>query len=431
MAQNHLYSTEQFGIDGAMLGGAITAGSDDVSMTYYNPAAIHKVSSQLSISFIQPSIRSFGFDNFWNDNATDAVDNSIDLKPSLVSFKTRLGNLDFAFLKLTKSQQTDHFSTKLNTGSLNQLTTQYFDYEYSGEDDWYGIGTNFQIAKNQFIGLSHFVSLANYTYDFTILLEQSGPSVNGGFSRYFNSIFEGEYSNVGFIAKVGWLLDTDKHDVGVAITTPTHLRLRKGGELYSTNSSINQGDVTISDIIADDMSPIIKTAWEINIGYSLDLKTRGKLWLNTSYHTAVPDYEMANLDEISTGYRWLDGSVAVWNIAFAYAYTINEKIALSFGARSNQFAYENKRNQPESHRNVILDDDHVHYVLGAKFQFNRNTILLGLDYGTIGSNSDISDFDNFSNISVLTPNLTDFQKTNLSILFTYGFIIDEIRSRSK
>ncbi|MEL6559576.1 MAG: hypothetical protein AAFQ94_15400 [Bacteroidota bacterium] len=431
MAQNHLYSTEQFGIDGAMLGGAITAGSDDVSMTYYNPAAIHKVSPQLSISFIQPSIRSFGFDNFWNNNSADAVNNSIDLKPSLVSFKTRLGNFEFAFLKLTKSQQTDHFSTKLTTGTMDQPSTQYFDYEYSGEDDWYGIGTNFQIAENQFIGLSHFVSLADYTYDFTILLEQSDPSVNGGFSRYFNSVFEGEYSNVSFITKVGWLLDTDKHDVGVAITSPTYLRLRKGGELYSTSNIINQGDISLSDIIADDMSPIIKTPWEIDIGYSLDLKTKGKLWVNTSYHSAIRDYEMANLDEVSPGYRWLNGSVAVWNIAFAYAYEVNEKLALSFGARTNQFAYENKGIAPGTQRNVILDEDQMHYVLGAKFQFHRNTILVGLDYGTIGSNSDIAGFDNFSNIDVLSPNLTGFQKTNLSFLFTYGFIIDEIRSMSR
>ena len=36
-AQNFKYNTDQFGIEGSLLGGAIVAGTDDASMTYYNP----------------------------------------------------------------------------------------------------------------------------------------------------------------------------------------------------------------------------------------------------------------------------------------------------------------------------------------------------------------------------------------------------------
>ena len=64
-AQNFLYNTEQFGIRGSMLGGVITAGTDDESMTFYNPAGIHKVPSQVSISLFQAMFRSFGFTDFW------------------------------------------------------------------------------------------------------------------------------------------------------------------------------------------------------------------------------------------------------------------------------------------------------------------------------------------------------------------------------
>ena len=427
-AQNYLYTTELFGIDGSMLSGAITAGSDDVSMTYYNPAAIHKVPSQLSISLIQPTFRRFGFTKFLEDVEADAVATNIDLKSALVSFKVNLGGVNLAFLRLTRSLLTDQFNVKVTSLEGGLSTTRFFNYEYSGDDDWYGIGTNFQLGPNLYLGVSQFLSIAGFTYNNVVLLDETE---NGNTNRYFNNVFEADYSNLSFVTKLGLMLDTDQHDLGITITTPTYARLNKGGQLYSTTSVINQGTVDLSNIIDNEISPFIKTAWELNLGYSVELNKKGKLWVNSSYHTAVSEYEMVNLEEIRPGYRWLNGSRAVWNTSLAYAHVVNEQLELSFGARTNQFAYENKPIAQGKHRNIIFDGNHVHFVLGSKLQFNRNTVLIGVDYGTIRNVPNIEDFGRLESAGVLSPNLTELKKTNLSILLTYGFIIDQLRRRSR
>ena len=428
-AQNQLYTTELFGIDGAMMGGAVTSGVDDVSMTFYNPAAIHKVSPQVSISLVQPALRTFGFNEFWSSNDSSSTNIDLRLKPTLISFKLKLKKLDLAFLKISKSELTDEFSTQQEFINDNLLTTQYFDYEYSGRDNWFGVGTNFKLNPNLYLGVSEFVSIARFTYNNTILLEELDVNQNNRLSRYFNSTFDGTYRNMSFITKLGLLLDTDKHDLGITITTPAYLRTFKSGELFSANISTIDNNTNVDQIIDNDISPIIKTPWEFNLGYSLALNTTQKIWLNTSYHTRIAEYDMVrNASPTDANISWKNGSKAVFNFALAYSHLVNPKFELSGGFRTNNFAYENKLSPTGAVRNTILDGNHIHFVVGSKIIiYNKNTILLGIDYGTMRNIPEEENFEGLTNLDVLAPNLRGLEKNNISILLTYGFIIDEIR----
>lgn len=425
-AQNHLYSTEQFGIDGAMLGGAVIAGADDVSMTFYNPAAIHKVSAQISISLIQPAIRTFGFNEFWGNDERSVPNTDVGIKPSLISFKKKFKKLELAFLKLNKSELTDAFSAKQDLLSNNFSTTQFFDYEYTGRDNWFGLGTNFKISPKVYLGLSQFLSIARFSYRNTILVEELDVSDNS-LNRFFNSAFQGAYGNISSITKLGLLLDTDRHDLGVTITTPTYLRTGKSGELFRVISNVVDDDTQVNQQIDKDIAPLIKTPWEFNLGYSLELNERQKVWLNSSYHAGIEEYEMVSVVEDETRIPWMNGSKAVYNFALAYSQSINPVLQLSGGFRTNNFAYENRASGPATIRNTILDGNHIHAVLGSKMKFKGNTILLGIDYGRISNVPDEESFQRLSNLDVLAPSLGRIQKSNISILLTYGFIIDEIR----
>ncbi len=214
-AQNHLYTTEQFGIYGAMLGGAITSGAEEVTMTFYNPASIHKVAPQFNISLVQPSIRSFGFGEFWENDESSKLNTRIKLKPTVISFKFKFKKLDFAFLRISKSELTDAFSTKQETLENNLLTTRFFDYEYSGNDDWYGVGSNLKLKPNFYIGLSQFLSNSSFSYRNRALFQELNTSQGNQLVRYFDSNFVGNYSNLGLVTRFGILLNTHKHNLGV------------------------------------------------------------------------------------------------------------------------------------------------------------------------------------------------------------------------
>lgn len=426
-AQNHLYTTEQYGIDGAMLGGAVTAGADDVSMTFYNPASIHKVSAQFNVSLIQPTLRTFGFREFWRDNENSRLNTDFSLKPIVLYFKVSLKKLDLAFLKITKSELSDAFSTRQEILNNELLTTRFFDYEYSGEDDWYGLGSNLKLGPNLYVGLSQFLSSSRFNYRNSTLLQELDRSQNDQLNRFFDSKFDGAYSNIGFITRLGLLFDTDKHDLGFTLTTPTYLRLNKGGDLFNTNLSTVNGETIVDQVIDTDISPVIKTPWEFNLGYSLELNPKQKIWLNASYHTGIAEYNMSTSTTAGERISWQNGSKSVFNYSLGFSNIINPKLQLSGGIRSNNFAYENKAVSSGNLRNTILDGNHMHFVIGSKLQIRRSTILLGVDYGRITNTPNESDFQRIPNIDTINPNLNELKKSTISILLTYGFILDEIK----
>lgn len=425
--QNHLYNTEQFGIDGAMLGGAVISGTDDVSMTFYNPASIHEVPSQFSVSIIQPRITTFGFKEFWGPNGSSPLNIDFSQKPDLISFKFKIRDLDLAFLKISKSEFSDVFSTEQELININRQATQYFDYEYSGEDDWFGLGSNIQFGPNLYFGLSQFVRSFKFSYRNSLFLEDLDVSQNNELIRFFDFKFDGSYSNIGFVTKIGFLLDTNVHDVGFTITSPTYLRFRRSGNFFDANASALEGEITVDQVIDNEISPIIKTPWVFNLGYSLTLNSSQKIWLNTSYHTSIAEYDMATASTLGTNTTWRNGSKSVLNFSLGYSHSINDNLHLSGAIRTNNFAYENIAPTQGSVRNTIFDGNHIHYVVGSKLKFNRSTVLLGVDYGTLSSIPDEESFQRFSNIDVLAPNLSSLKKNNLSFLLTYGFILDSIR----
>ena len=422
-----MYASEQFGIEGAMLGGAVTSGADDVSMAYYNPAAIHKVASQLSISFIQPTYKTYGFDQFWGRDGKSDPNTDLGLKSSLISFKTKVKKLNLAFLRIRKSELEDTFSSKLDVIQGDEITSKYFKYNYSGRDSWYGVGTNFKLGGRWYMGVSQFLSISKFTYHNEVVLKESFVDASLPFREYFNSEFEGNYRNTGFITKLGVLFDGDRHDLGVTVTTPLYLRLYKKGDVLTNRISTVNGNTSVDQIIEEGVSPILKTPWEINLGYSYALDQKKQIWLNASYHASIADYEMVSVYEQGNKVSWRNGSKEVFNVSIGYSHTVSEKLQLSGAIRTNNFAYENRSMEEGVIRNIVLDGNHLHYVFGSKLEFHKSTILLAIDYGRMSSIPNEDNFGRITNIDKLGPDFSNLQKNSISILLTYGFIIEEIK----
>jgi len=427
-AQNHLYTSEQFGIYGSMLGGAVTAGTDDVSMMYYNPASIHQVSPQFNVSFIQPAVRFYGFKDFWRNGDPSNLNTSIGLKPTLISFKVKIKKLDIAFLRLNKSEFSDEFLTKQEITNNNLLTTRFFDYEYSGRDNWFGIGANLKLKENLYIGWSQFMSSARFSYKKNSLFEEINLAEDNQLIRYTESDFDGAYSNFGFISKIGVVYNADRHDFGFTITTPKYFRFIKGGDVFNANLNTENGETTLDQIIDTDISPVIKTPWEFNLGYSFTITNSQIFWVSTSFHAGIDEYTMTEKVNTIGSISWKNGSKSVMNLALGYSHEVNENLQLSGGIRTNNFAYENKPVLQGTFRNTILDGNHMHFVFGSKINFKKNTILLGMDYGKIRNIPNEAGFQEVADVEMLDVNLSNLRKSSISILLTYRFIINGIKN---
>lgn len=431
-AQNYLYNTQQFGIVGSMLGGAVTVGTEDASTVYYNPATIHKVTTGVDLSILQPQLNSFGFKNFWGNDNESSSSLDISLKPSLFSLKTSFKGIDLVFIKIGRSNFTDEFNTKLESIEDNIQSTQNFEYEFGGEDNWYGIGTSIELSSKLHVGFSQFVSLAKYSYRYDILHESAENSNPNQPSEYLKASLNSSYNNISLITKVGVLYDTEKHDIGLTVTTPTFLRLNKGGYFNQSRITINAGNTDISGIVDPEISPTIKTPWEFNFGYSFQLNHKRKLWISASYYTQITDYTMTEVESLGNSVDWINGNKSTYNFAIGYSEHINPSIKLSAGFRTNNFAYENNNASENTIRNIILDGNHIHSTLGARFTRKNNTILIGLDWGTLRNIPNEERFQNLTNNNpYFSSHNRNLIKNNISILFTYGFIIDSIRNRGK
>lgn len=424
-AQNFKYNTDQFGIEGSLLGGAIVAGADDASMTYYNPAAIYNITSGADISLIRPSINSFGFKQFWNAGEQSKINTIFNFRPLQFSFKLKGEKFDLAFLKISKSNWNDQFSAKQEFVNDNIQQTNNFQYQYRGNDNWYGIGTSFELTQNLHFGVSQFVSIANYSYQIQVLKQTTDVNLNPAEpTDYFNSSTNGNYDNVGLITKIGLIYDTEKHDIGLTITTPTYLHFLKGGDFNQSRIDFNSNNTSIEGIIDLELSPKIKTPWEFNLGYSLVLNEKGKLWINASYHNRIADYVMAEIQSINESLEWTSGNKAVFNYGVGYSNQISEKIQLLGGIRMNNFAYQNKAAIEGKFRNFILDGNSLQLSLGTKLRYKRHRILLGFDWGTLISVPDKENLSLLENIDRLGINQRELTKKSFNILLNYGFILD-------
>ena len=183
--------------------------------------------------------------------------------------------------------------------------------------------------------------------------------------------------------------------------------------------------------IDNNLSPTIKTPWEFGFGYSFAFKNNGKFWLSANYYTEISEYEMATIKTLGNNLPWMNGSKETFNFNVGYSHKLSENLELSSAFRTNNFAYENKQTATNKFRNTIIDGNHMHFVFGSKFKVGRHRVLLGVDWGTLVDVPNEDRFDFISNIGKLSPNLQGLTKNSVSILFTYGFILDGLKSLVK
>lgn len=412
--QSHNYWTRSFNEESSLLSGAVVGGGSGPSAIYYNPASISEVkASKFSLNASLFSVTGI--------NARNALGDDLDLKtskgnvePRFVSYmikskRFKRWSFEVAFLnnENERLEVTSSIDKKINVLTNSPGDDRYFafyNYRNQFRDDWIGFGASTKLNDRFIIGMSMFTCLKSLKYTNSIEIDayplSDSVKVAGNNNSFYVAGYEENYylkfNNYRLLWKAGLLYKWESLSIGLAITTPSV-------GVYSDGKRVerHQGQSNITDPVTGEPMPdylfadyeekdsvkvSFKTPFSVSAGMTYDFNNgRRVLYLSMEYFFAVDPYRMveANESELSgSGFEgdqysdWLtyaSGAKPVFNFAFGYSWTLNEKLLLKSGFRTD-FNYQ---------KNLDFGD-FAGYSTVQKINLDRYYLTSGLSWEIFG-----------------------------------------------
>lgn len=428
MAQSFFYNSQHFGMRSILLGGAVSGGNDDLSMVYYNPAALYmseEGGKDIDVSLIMPQLSLFGIDNYL-DEERNTNDIDLSLNSNLASFRLELRDSFHIVFTLLQQDVWDNkleYNEQYNVGS--DRLERVFNYNYQGSDVWIGAGMYHKLSPKLHIGLSQFFSIASYDYGYTLKRTVFTPSADD-FSDLFSNYLKLDYGNtLSLLSKVGLVYESWSNRIGLTIKTPNYFSFFKSGSLELENYEYKNEMPNYTSVRNFDLNPTIKTPWELSLGYVHTFRDCSQLFVNLSHYTQIKDYELANFNSIEDeAIVWRSASKAVTNISIGVKKRISAQVELIGGMRTNFLAAEQYASQDAIEWVKVVGTDKHHITLGSNFITPKgNSMTVGIDWAfSTADNDEI--FKQFKNIDKFDTTPSEFQNNVFNLLITYGFLFD-------
>lgn len=294
--QDNHYWSDQFGIQGTNLGGAVTAGIDEQSMVYYNPAAMYLVKEpSLSVT-----LNAYQYRTYKNYNALGPGQNlsgsDFSTLPNMIAgilAPSKHSKVRFGYNVLSKNDVTNSLNLLISkridavqsTAGLENFVGS-FNYFLHSSEYWAGIGMGIELSKHISIGLSHFgiyrsMKYSN-TYDFRALPEDytTGDVTSLSSNIAFN------YYTVKGIVKPALSLHFNRFRAGLTYTSPTFHIFGKGS-FYREFSIINMDEAVVSDVswIQRENGVKVKHKQSGSLAYGLSFGLSKSVWLHLTGET--------------------------------------------------------------------------------------------------------------------------------------------------
>lgn len=293
--QDYHYWTDQFGIKATALGGAAVGGLNDLSMVYYNAAAMTLVEKRI----LSISINAYQIKTLRQKNALGPDQNlqsrEFSVVPNLIagiitSPKKPKWHLGYSVLSrnVSNNKLNLYHSGKYDAidipGDENFVST--FAQESRNLEYWAGFGISYDATPHLSFGLTHmgiFKSSKYYNdYSITVLPQDTSSSQ----VTRFSSNISFNYWNVKGIFKPSVLLHYPKFRVGLAATLPS-FNIVGRGTFFRSFSTLNMKDILPFDIAVASKSDKTKvkhrSSTSISLGISAQLSK--KIWAHISAET--------------------------------------------------------------------------------------------------------------------------------------------------
>ena len=423
--QSYFYNTQQFGLTSTLLGGAVTAGSEDLSMAFYNPAALRYAKSKgLDLALVMPNFTRNIFGDFLKGGTYKRVD-KLGFNSSLASYKTNIFGLDLVLSILQKDRWDSGLEFFNVTNDADFRKTVSINYSYRGDEKWFGIGSSYGIGEHFSFGISHFWSLLSSKYQYSLSSELFNKNTQLQDQYFSENLSIGYSSTFSMVTKIGFSFDHNQNRFGLVITSPNYSPLFRGASFERTTVELVDGGFNTRKIVDFSPEPDLKNALEVKLGYGKIFQDSTELWVSTSYHTGVPDYNIFKLRNEGHKVSLKGGLKSIVNVSVGFSKKLSDHFQFLASFRTNFLAYENKEQELGSQRFHILTRDKYQIATGFNFNKKNSSFVIGIDWGI--SRSDNADvFKHFPNIELFDMTPSKYKSNSFTFLVTYQFIIDSV-----
>lgn len=421
--QNGYYWSQNYGLRGQLLNGAVISGSEDNSSVYYNPASVTnmKEKTRFSLSGIAGTITSFKH----TDGAGQGADLSFgrfEVTPNVVAgtfrpFKRHqdvvayFGVFRRNFHNYDSSTQLEKEIEVLTANPGNEFLSSTFKYTDRYRETWVTIGFAYQFDNNISLGgglITTFMN-RNYTYAWSKTIYDNQDIFNRSTLAFINEdLFFNHNAKFNMLSKLGFSWEKNGYQLGLTFTTPTFLSASDKVKLdYKLSEKLpNDSAILVFNAVDKALKGNFKYPFSAGIGIEIPIKNARLSFSSEYFHQLKPYNLVSPIDDASNNSNGIQ-NYADWVLNGALGIHINLKndnIDLLAGFRTDM----------TSKRNVEANDifnlrtfnaNRYHTSFGVLFHIKENVFSLGLDYGYTPARKDFGlidlnavDFNDFDNI---------------------------------
>jgi hypothetical protein len=413
VAQDSNYWSQQFGSRAALLGGAMVAGTRDVSEMYYNPGAL---------SLLLKSVRSITANAYKIENiqmadgagkGVELVSTRLSIFPQFVAGSRRFSKdaqiwLGYGILTRNQNNVRAHIRTEFMTDILkniagNELYIGTFEYQATLNEVWLPQCLSYRLNPNLGIGITQFIAYRNQTQRVSAnaqaipLAQQTPPLPIAGHTDASDIIAH----NFSLIWKFGIAHRGSRWRWGACLTLPA-VNVFSNFQLLLHESLYNLGDYLPEPIYGDflmsfrskQLKSQIKTPLSISAGITYKGEKETIYMVSAEYFARILPYPVLRKSvnpfiytenpEVNTGrisqFQAFAVAKPIFNIAFGIEDPLNEKIVGMIGFRTDFNNLKGTIDQLSAYAINRSQTDLYHLSGGVSYHKNKTDITVGFNF---------------------------------------------------
>ena len=378
-AQDSHYWTFGYGPIGQLTEGALVGGVNDLSATYYNPAACALIDRPRFVF----NVTSFDLAQI---EMKDAAGSGLDVDqmvsrpvPAMVAFHIGAheeGNhFAFAFLARSESDFDLGYSASDVSEASEVATAGYGRFKQRVLEYWVGGNWSRRVSRNVSVGLSPFFAYRGQRSRRTLAAEQLSPELQRG---TFVGM-ENEYNHMRVLAKLGVAWRPGAWQLGANLTTPGFKVYSDGKTNFNATVASGSGTTLLAATTQKGLDATYHAPWSVAVGATRRFD-HSAVHATVEWFSAIDPYDnllpapapVAGAGR-SIPIQFRGEAASVVNFAVGFEHGLGDALRLYGGAARNYSTYI-----PE--RDTFSPWDLTDVTAGVSVDRGRARFALGLGY---------------------------------------------------
>jgi hypothetical protein len=378
-AQDSHYWTYGYGPIGQLTEGTLVGGVNDLSATYYNPAACALIDRPRFVF----NVTSFDFAQL---KVKDAAGSGLDVDqmvsrpvPAMLAFHIgphEEGNhFAFAFLSRYESDFDLGYSVSDVSEASPVASAGYGRFKHRVLEYWFGGNWSRRVSRNVSIGVSAFLAFRGQRSRRSLAAEQLSPDLQRG---AFVGI-ENEYNHMRVLAKLGVAWRPGSWQLGANLTAPGFKVYSDGKTNFNATAASGTGVTLLAATTQKGLEATYHAPWSVAVGATRRFE-RSALHATVEWFSAIDAYDILTPDPAPVAGRgqsiplqFRGEAASIVNFGVGFEHGLGDTLRLYGGAARNYSTYI-----PE--RDTFSPWDLTDLSAGLSIDRGRMRFALGLGY---------------------------------------------------